>query len=71
MSICTFPVYEQKLASQLVNGFWKRLFNATIYMKIRVCFTCVKYECDMLSLCKTTNVFIGDLFATPKSIYIS
>ena len=27
-------------------------------MKFRVCFTLANYENDMLSLCKTTNVFI-------------
>ena len=70
MSVCTYPMLEQNLSSQLVNGFRKRLFNATVYMRFRVCFTFVKYENDMLSLCEITNVFI-DCFAYPKSIYIS
>ena len=28
-------------------------------MDFQVCFTFAKYEIDMLSLCETTNVFIG------------
>ena len=70
MSIFTFPVKEQNSSSQTVNEFWKRLFNATVYIKFRVCFKFANYENDRLSLCATTNVFI-DVFATPKSIYIS
>ena len=62
MSICTFPVKERNSSSQMVNGFWKRFFNATVYVKFRVC---LKYENDMMSLCETTNVFI-DAFCYPK-----
>ena len=28
----------------MVSEFWKRLFNATVYMEFRVCFTIAKYE---------------------------
>ena len=42
----------------MVNEFWKRLFNATIYMEFRVCFTIAMYENDILSLCETVNVLI-------------
>ena len=41
-----------------VKEFWKRKFNATVYMKFRVCFTLEKYEYDILSLCETTSEFI-------------
>ena len=43
----------------MVNVFLKRLFNVTVYMELRVCFTIAKNENDMLSLCETINVFIG------------
>ena len=46
-------------------------FNATVYMKFRVCETLAKYENDMLSLCETTNVFIDSFFVIQKSIFIS
>ena len=52
------------------NEFWKRLFNATVYMKFRVCFTLAKYENDMLSLCETTNVFI-DAFLLFQNPFLS
>ena len=32
----------------MVNTFWKRLFNAIVYMEFPVCFTIAKYENDML-----------------------
>ena len=50
----------------MINDFWKRLFNATVYMEFRVCFTIAMYENDMLSLCETINVFI-DAFGYAKS----
>ena len=49
----------------MVNKFLKRLFNATVYMELQVCFTIAKYENDMLSLCETINVFI-DAFCNSK-----
>ena len=54
----------------MVNRFWKRLSNATVYMKFRVCFTDVKYENDMLSLCETSNVFI-DAFVSLQNPFTS
>ena len=42
----------------MVNKFMKRLFNATVYMELQVWFTIAKYANDMLSLCKTINMFI-------------
>ena len=55
MSICTFPVSDQNTARHMVTEFWKCLFNATVYMEFRVCFTFAKYEKDRLSLCETTK----------------
>ena len=43
----------------------KRLFNATVHMELRVCFTIAKYEIDMVPLCETIDVFI-DAFCYPK-----
>ena len=71
MSICTFTVYAQNTSLRRVKEFWKRLFNATVYMKFRVCFTLANYENDMLSLCETTNVFIDVFFVIKKTIFIS
>ena len=69
MSICNFPVQAQNLPRRLVNGLRKRLLNATVYIKFRVCFTFAKHENDTLSLCETTNVFIDAylLFQNPFS----
>ena len=69
MSICTFHVQAQNSPRRMVNELWKRLFNATVYTKFRVCFTFAKYENDTLSLCETTNVFIDAylLFQKPFS----
>ena len=50
----------------MVNKFLKYLFNATVYMELRVCFTIANYENDMLSLCETINVFI-DAFCYSKT----
>ena len=47
------------------NEFLKRLFNTTVYMELRVCFTIAKYGNGMLSLCETSNVFI-DAFCYSK-----
>ena len=58
MSICTFPVFEQNTSRRMGNEFWKRLFNITVYIEFRVCFTLASYENDMLSLCETTNVSV-------------
>ena len=58
MSVCTFPVLAQNTPRRRVKEFWKRQFNAIVYIKFRVCFTFAKYVHDMLSLCETTNVFI-------------
>ena len=33
MSICTFPLYPQKISKQMVNEFLKCKFNATVYME--------------------------------------
>ena len=48
-----------------VNGFWRRLFNETVYTEFRVYFTTAKYENDMFSLCETSNAFI-DAFCYSK-----
>ena len=45
--------------------FLKRLFNATVYMEVRVCFTIAKHENDMLPLFETINMFI-DAFCYSK-----
>ena len=42
-----------------VNGFWKCLFNGTVYVEFRVCFAMAMYENDMFLLCETSNAFIG------------
>ena len=39
----------------MVNGFWKCLFNGTVYVEFRVCFAMAKYENDMFLLCETSN----------------
>ena len=67
MSICTLLVQAQNSPRQMVNELRKRQFNATVYIKFRVCFTFAKYENDMLSLCEITNVFIDAylLFQNP------
>ena len=70
MSICTFPVLEQNTSRRMVNEFWKRLFNTTVYIEFRVCFTLAKYENDMLSLCETTNVSV-DSFLFLKNPFTS
>ena len=36
-----------------VNMFWRRLFNGTVYMEFRICFTIAKNENDILSLFET------------------
>ena len=48
----------------------KVLFNASVYIKFRVCFTFVKYENDMLTLCETSYVFI-DIFVVLQNSFIS
>ena len=53
-----------------IRPIWGRLFNDTVYMEFRVCFTIAKYENDMFSLFETSNVFI-DAFSIQKSILIS
>ena len=58
MSICTFHVQAQNPPRRMVNELRKHLFNATVYIEFRVCFTFAKYENDTLSLCETTNEFI-------------
>ena len=65
MSICTFPVMNQNTSRQMLNKFWKRLFNATVYKEFLICFTIAKYENVILSLCETINVFI-DAFCYSK-----
>ena len=35
------------------------LFNGTVYVEFRVCFTMTMYENDMFLLCETSNAFIG------------
>ena len=69
MSICTFPVQAQNSPRGMVNELQKQLFNATVYMEFRVCFTFAKYENDRLSLSEKTNVFIDAylLFKNPYS----
>ena len=54
----------------MVNGFWKRLFNVTVYMKFLVWFTFVKYENDMLSLFETSTMFI-DAFVLLQNPFTS
>ena len=48
-----------------VNWFCRRLFNDTVYMEFRVCFTIAKYENDIFSLCESSNEFI-DAFCHSK-----
>ena len=69
MSIFAFHVYEQYTSRRTVNGFWKCLFNGTVYVEFRVCFAMAKYENDMFLLIETSNAFIG-AFAIPKFIFI-
>ena len=52
--------------NQVLEGF----FNATVYMKFQICFTFLKFENNMLSLCETTNVFI-DAFLLLKNPFTS
>ena len=49
----------------MVNEFLRCLFNATVYMESRVCFTIAKYDNNVLSLSETINVFI-DVFCYSK-----
>ena len=69
MSICTFPMYDQNTARQMVSEFWKCLFNATVYMEFRVCFTFVKYEKIGCRYVRQQNVFIDAflLFQNPRT----
>ena len=69
MSICTFPEQAQNSPRRMLNELRKRKFNATVYIKFRVCLTFTKYENDTLSLCETTNEFIDAylLFQNPLS----
>ena len=46
----------------MVDEFCKRLFNATFCREFLVCFTIAKYENDTLSICETTNMFIGAFY---------
>ena len=49
----------------MVNKFWKRLLNATVYMGFRKYFTIAKYENDNVVVCETINVF-NDAFCDSK-----
>ena len=49
----------------MVNWFGRRLFNDTVYMKFRVCFTAAKYDDNMFPLSETSNAFI-DAFCYSK-----
>ena len=69
MCICTLLVKVHNSPRQMVNEFWKRLFNAIAYTEFRVCFTLVKCENDMLSLCETTNVFIDAFCDSQTNFY--
>ena len=68
MSICASVPYRYR--NKTVKVFWRRLFNDTVYMEFRVCFTIAKYENGIFSLCETSNAFI-DAFRYSKSIFIS
>ena len=50
---------EQNTSRRTVNGFWKCLFNGTVYVEFRICFAMAMYENDMFWLCETSNAFIG------------
>ena len=49
----------------MVYEFWKCLFNATVYMEFRVCFTFVKYEKIGCRYVRQPNVLI-DAFSYSK-----
>ena len=53
--------YRKNTTRRTVNGFWRRLFNDTVYMEFRVCFTIAKHENGMFSLCGTSNALIDAL----------
>ena len=57
MSIFVFHVWEQK-TRRTVNGFWKCLFNGTVFVEFRVCFAMAEYENDMFLLCNTSDACI-------------
>ena len=62
MSTCAFHVYDQNTSRRTVNGLLRRLFNDTVYMEFRVCFTVAKYENNIFSLCETSNAFIDAFY---------
>ena len=58
MSICTFPDLKQKHIKANDQRVFEAFIQCYCLHGLRVCFTIAKYEIDMLSLCKTINVFI-------------
>ena len=42
-----------------MNGFWKWLFNGTVYVEFRVYFAMAMYETHIFLLCETSIAFIG------------
>ena len=42
-----FPCVGTNTSRRTVNGFWKCLFNGTVYVEFRVCFAMTMYENDM------------------------
>ena len=55
MSIFVFHMWEQNTSRRTVNGFWKCLFNGTVFVEFRVCFAMAEYENDMFLLCETSD----------------
>ena len=53
---------RNKASRRTVNGFWKCLFNGTVYVEFRVCFAMGMYENDMFLLFETSNAFIGSFY---------
>ena len=58
MSIFVFHMLEQNTSRRTVNGFWKCLFNGTVFVEFRVCFAMAMYENDMFLLCETSDACI-------------
>ena len=61
MRIGAFHMQKTKTAISPNNRFMWRLFNDTIYVKFRVCFTIDNYENGIISLCDTSIAFIHAL----------
>ena len=62
LSIC------RNTSRRTVNGFWKYLYNGTVYVDFRVCFAMAMYEKDMFLLFETPNAFIGAFCYSKKVV---